>query len=701
MAKTAVSDADWVFGLFGLLPRARDEQSRSARRYTNLHFNFADTTLGGSQAINTPPQYTLNCDPPFSGLFADPAGRNNAKLPDDGINNGLNTIDKENRRASVGSYRQGAFFHEQIYQHMHYAHFRFGKPKYSGIVPFFLNNYDADMAHLAKTGDYNSIVRGAGKWLGAAALYSVLGPTVFFPIVLTSYVLKNTIKSRASKYFYIKPTMHSYLRAVQSILDTQGLHHRLFPMWNVLGRDYKDSTDRPDMDEVYSALPSIWKENGKFDVYKMINRYQILSNYQARTIEKIYSEASSEEDYYSALEQHMRQARTDSIYQNYLEDIGPSLSKLEELFSKNPAYHSDGVDPQAAKVAKALDETNTRQSYGDNGLGTEQTATTMNISEEQAKAQSVDDWFDNIRNYVGETTDQISEQAMSELLDGGQWITWAVSNKEAITDTFSNSTREPDISSSLKGISSQARSLEVSTAGGNTGVGFVDAALKGVKDLVGGAIDFLSLDGLNALYNTSVIDFPEVYDSSTADVGSITLNFPLQSWSGHDLDLFQNISVPLAFWLAAVLPNSSGNASYQHPFHFEAYCPGKFIIREGIITNITITRGEGNLPFKTDGKMLGCTISVTLRDLSRIVHMPLIQDPGILDNDTKFSDYMSVLGSASMFQLTNDIQKTTFNLNLWKTNKQSYFMTGNATNALMNSMPMRQLSTFFSAGTAR
>lgn len=702
-----VSDTDWVFGLFGLLPRARDEQSRSTRRYTNLHFNFADTTLGGSQAINTPPQFTLNCDPPFSGLFARPVGRNRAKLPDDSLGKRLNALEK--RKNSVGSYRMGAFFFESIYNNAHYAHFRFGKPKYAGIVNFFANNYDSNLAHLARTGDYTSFARTAGRWAGAAALFGVLGPTIFFPLVITSQVLKFVTGSQPSKYYYLKPTMHSYLRAVQSMANTQGLHYRLFPMFEVFGRDYADSEDKPDFDEVYAALPDIWKSstrvNGKlttkFDVYKMINRYQVLSNYQARTLEDIYDAASDEEEYYQLLEAHMRRAREDAVLQNYLEETDVSLMKLEELYSQNPSYQSESFDPNGADIAKALDDAYTKESFGDNGLAQEQQATQINVSTEQAQSETIETFFEGVRNWAGTIGSDIGEQAASEILDGGQWISWMVSNKESITDSFSNSTREPDISSSLKGIASQARSIEVSTSGGNTGFGFVDGALKGIKEFVKGAADSLHLTGLAALYNSSIIDFPDVWDDASAEVGTITLNFPLQTWSGNDFDIFQNIIMPYLFWLAAVLPNSTGKQSYADPFYVEAYSPGKFIIRNGMITNVTMTRGEGNMPFRADGKMLGATISVTIRDLSKIVHMPLVSDPGVFDDDSKFSDYMAVLGSASLFELTNGIQKINFNLNKYAMSWKSYFMTGNVTSSVMNGMPARLLSQFLSGDRAR
>lgn len=713
--KRPVKDSDWVSGLFGIMPRSRDATHRNNRRYTNLHFNFADTSLGGSQAINTPPQFTINADPPFSGLFARPVGRSRSKaVPDDGLNNTLNRI--ESRRKPVGSYRQGAFFFESIYQNAHYAHFRFGKQKYTGIVSFFANNYDSNLAHLARTGDYNSFIRTAGAWTGAAALFGVLGPAVFFPVVITAQVLKFVTGMSPSKYYYLKPTMHSYLRALQSMADTQGLHHRLFPMVEVWGRNYEDSVKRQDldMDEVYSALPDIWKSSGrsggqgaagflqtKFDVYKMLNRYQTLSNYQARKLNEIYEAASDEEEYMSLLEAHMKMAREDFIMQNYLAETDPSLIKLEEAYSKNPAYHSDSTEPEAERVMKALRGQMEDTEFGDNNVTQDQQATQMAVSEDLAKSSEIESFFDSVRRWTASSVTDISDQASSELLDGGQWMSWMVSNKESITDSFSNTTKEPEISSSLKGIASSARSIKVSTADGNTGFGFVDKAIDGVRQFAAGLVDSVHLTGLAALYNASIIDFQEVWEDSSADVGNITLEFPLQSWSGNDLDIYQNVVMPYLCWLTAVLPNSTGKQSYDNPFYVEAYSPGKFVIREGMITGVTLRRGEGNMPYRADGKALGGTISVTIKDMSRIIHMPLIQKPGVYDDDNKFSDYMAVLGSASLFELTNGIQKINFNLNKWAMSWKSYLSTGNATSTVMNGFTARTLSQFLSEGRAR
>lgn len=694
-----IADSDWVFGMFGLNPRARDEVTRTSRRYTALHFNFADTSLGGSKAINCPPQFTVNCDPPYTGLFARPAGRNRTeRVSRAGYDFNDETTD------NPGSYGMGPFFFESIYDNMHVAHFRFGKPKFTGVVNFFSNNYDPDLAHLARTGNYSTFARNLGKWVGMAGLYGVLGPVGLVALFATSQTVRAVLNRNPSKYYYIKPTMHSYLKACQYMADTQALHYRLFPMTDVLGREWDDSESRSDldMDEIYQAMPQIWKDGKKFDIYRMLNRYQILANYQASTLEKIYEGATSKEDVYSKLASYLFKTRNEMNSFTDFEKGQISLAALDEKYSKMDGYNKDFNDPDMSSTIKHLDEVYQKEELTDRNLEAEQNSERSVINTDEAKTYTNQTFWEGIMDYVGDTFSEFGEQGASEIIDGGQWVSWAVSNKESFSETFSNASKEPEISSTLKGISSTARSIHVNASGGKTGFDVVDAAMSGLKDFIGGVGDAFHLTGLLSLYNSAVIDIPEVYESSSASVGDVTLEIPLVSWSGNDFDLFQNIQIPIIMWLAAAIPLSAGKQTYIDPFYVEAYSPGKFCVRNGLVTGLTVTRGVGNMPYKKGGKMLGATLSVSIRDMSRVVHMPLARTATCFDTDSKFSDYMSVLGSASLFEMTNGLTKLSFRANLvWQQSIRSYFMTGNAASAFGDLAPTRVLASMLAGSNYR
>ncbi|MCU6406068.1 hypothetical protein KW817_24260, partial [Enterobacter quasiroggenkampii] len=110
----------------------------------------------------------------------------------------------------------------------------------------------------------------------------------------------------------------------------------------------------------------------------------------------------------------------------------------------------------------------------------------------------------------------------SEIKNGSQWVTWRIDGKDTVSRSFSNSTKEPEISGMVNSATAKARSLEVNLSGGQTGFSAVDALVSGIKSAMRGVADTLHLTGIMSLYNSSVIDVPEVWDSSDASGDDIT-----------------------------------------------------------------------------------------------------------------------------------------------------------------------------------
>lgn len=693
------ADITWIKTLFGA-PVMKDKRLRRQRLYTNAQTSFADTTVGGNQAINSPPQFTRFADPAVGGLFANPKNRS-----------------KENQRSfwenqnNVGSYRLGGFYQEAIEDNAAYLHLRFGKPKYLGSIAFFANMYDSNLAYMARTGDYPGIAKTIGGYIGAAAIYAFTGGVAFAALLIIPRVLKMVLNKDVSRYYQLKPSMHLYLRAVQNIANTQLLHYRLVPISTIPfmgtqfdGIDSDKNKYNPERAELYSALPDIWKSNGEFDVYKMVNRYQVLANYQARTFEGIYANTTTPEERQKKLEQFYKDARFKTAMRN--RPVG-GLRDLEEHALNSRAYTSeifDAGDPNTERMKAMAQVYDTQVSGESNEASTVETGESgPTPADRLAQVQNTMDnetFWGSFLDYVQDITGSAAEQVRSELLQGGQWITWKINAKDSVSHSFSNSTKEPEVSSAVNGLTSKARSLEVNTAGGNTGIAFADAAVKGVKGLFSATLETLELTGLAALYNSSVIDFQDVWDSS--DCGSNEFSFTIQcrAWSGNDLDVFQDVILPICFWLPAAAPIATGKQSYTHPFYCEAYSRGRFSGRTCIVTSLSITTGTGGIPFRADGVPLGCDITVTIRDLSKALFMPIVTDPSTFDNDNKFTEFMSVLGAASLHERIYGFDKATFNFNNWKQSWKSAFTVGARTNQVFSGSIAGIVSSI-TGGTAR
>jgi hypothetical protein len=209
-------------------------------------------------------------------------------------------------------------------------------------------------------------------------------------------------------------------------------------------------------------------------------------------------------------------------------------------------------------------------------------------------------------------------------------------------------------------MSGSSRSTAFNFAGGNVSGdtlvgGMVQSVLGAAADAVRGVRDGLQLSGLAALGGAAFVDIPEHWQSSAANLPSMSYSFTLTSPYGNKMSQLTNIYIPLAMILACALPLSTGRQSYTSPFLIELYDRGRAQTRLGIIDSLSISRGTSNLSFNTAGEPMAIDVSFTVKDLSTVMHMPIIQGfsltnptASVFDDDNTFSDYMAVLGSLTL-----------------------------------------------------
>lgn len=680
------SNRRWVRGMFGLSPNTKDSRNLSLRQPTSGDYKFADTTLGGNAVINPPPQFTRFADIRSTGLFA----TNNHE-------DGGRWLQNEN---NAGSYQLGRVYNELFEENNQQIHMRFGVPKYTGSIAFFANMFDRNAYRLAKHGEFTLMFRG-GQMTGLVAMFYIVPWAILIPLMITSQTLKFVLNKKPSKYYYLKPTMHLYLQAVQAMIDTQLVHWKLVPITDVFGSNaYLDATRddnklKSSMEEIYKALPDIWKSNGKFDVFKLMNRYQVLANYQNTKMEEIYENASKQGvSVNQALKEYVARCKASGTQQQgYADEAdGSSLEVLAQAYSNNVLYQQDEAT-DAAEAAyweksqnklSSIDGVSADGVLSEQELGTKPPATDENgeVIGGDAEAQSVDpnqdgnSFWAGLADFFGNVTEGLS----SEVKDGAQWVSFRVDPKETVTDSVTNSTKTPEIASAVNGIGSKARTIDFSLSGGKTGFDAVDAVTTGVKDFAAGALDSLQLSGLLAVAGGSIVDFPEVWDDSQASVGSQSYTIQLRSPYGNDFSLFQNLIIPLCFLLAGALPLSTGKQSFVSPFLCEIFSRGKQTTRLGIIDSMSITRGVGNYGWRADGKPMAIDVTFNVKDLTTVLTMPLLKDRGIFDDDNKYTDYMATLGAASLQDLSYALRKITLNFNVWKQSWKSRFMAGRVSN---------------------
>ena len=234
-----------------------------------------------------------------------------------------------------------------------------------------------------------------------------------------------------------------------------------------------------------------------------------------------------------------------------------------------------------------------------------------------------------------------------------------------VDDSFSNSTTQSQLVSSINSISDLGRELAfiTGTADSIMATNSLTAILDGGMNSLTEVSNFTDLAlGKNNLISNIVnkaktvlsggrLLFPEIWTDSSFS-RSYSCRMKLISPSGDKLSVYLNILVPIYHLLALVLPRQTkGNPEgYYSPFLVRAYSQGLFNIDMGIITDMNITKGA-EAEWTVDGIPTVAEVSFTIKDLYEGLSMspmdetigslmPLPLTEGILSNTAEL-DYIA------------------------------------------------------------
>ena len=108
--------------------------------------------------------------------------------------------------------------------------------------------------------------------------------------------------------------------------------------------------------------------------------------------------------------------------------------------------------------------------------------------------------------------------------------------------------------------------------------------------------------------------FPEVWQDSSFD-RSCSITLKLFSPYGNRLSIFENIYVPLVFIMALALPKAIGRNAYMTPFIVRTVAKGLFTCDLGIISSLSIQRGEDAADRTVEGFNRKMVLSIEIKDL--------------------------------------------------------------------------------------
>lgn len=698
-----IRNDSWVRSSFLISRAGRTTQDRTSRLDSGARIKFADTTLGGTRCINPPPQFTQYADMTVPGLNTafsfsiDNPIYKEMVMSEDTKDNTLFTTSQ--RGSVVSSRGMGRVYSEMYDDTGEYITMRMGVPKMNSLLSFFFSFYDPEASVVARTGAGPGIFYTGGQVLGAVIGYAMA------PIMFAGKAISFLLGKSISRFYYLEPTMHNYWMAANNIANSIAVNMGIIP--RVGGRDETKEEAAARLEEIRyynEQLPDIFRADGGIDLFGVANRYNRLSLKFQEAVNDLAIKADSKGMFLDLFRSWGNSAALGALTdtkvgniqeytQRYLNATGNQFENLstEQLERQILAFKPDNEDNvQTDANGKKIADSSTLAKWGFLSAMADHEAAAMN--------------------------------------EGSEFVTFRVDHTGPTSESFSNSVGESSLSQNLNGTTSNARSIRFNAAEFHSGVGIVDSVMGSVKNMIAGGLDMIGVSNLTALMGNAFVDIPQTWQSAAATLPAPSYTIELRSWSGDPISRFKNIWIPVSMLMATVLPLSTGKMSFTSPFILEAYSRSRCTIKLGMVRDMTITRGVGNLGRNMEGDPLGVTVTFSIVDLSTIVHMPIsteasfwsgvkqaagkladgiispvagdsrffqaaatLTDPNTWDDSNKYSEIMAVYGGLTLQEQIYTSQKIRLAQTKMISSFESWASVGSFQNKIGGWLPARML----------
>jgi hypothetical protein len=605
----SVLDENWVRTAFVLPADSVSDKRDAANRYWNsAQRKFTDGRWGCNIGINPPAQFTPYADPPNKGRMA---GRVDLSLTD-----------------STGNYGMGEYWSEMYDDPAQIVYMRFGVPQFNSFLDFFSNAFHHGAGTLARTGRY-STAYAVSSFIGTALMLTA------FPLVTVPLLIYKTADyfffRQSAKFYHMKPTMHLYWGAVNTLVNTLALNSGIYPKIMKQNANVETRIGMPfemqqaDLDVYHDLAPDIFSPSNYIDVFALANRAQRIAN---KIIADEFDETNNTSTTSFSGYVNRDILDDDRHRTRFTDETGKAdfMDYLNRMLMFSEWFRTDSTEK--------------------NPTGTEEDPRT-------AKKTNTNDPL-----YGQGAVHRFGQHLDAEFRLGGQFAIFRVDFTGASTESFSNATTPSDLENKFNSTSSSFAHKRFTLGNGAIFGDLVDGIATTAADVVTGLAAGMTMnitDSIRGILGDGYIDIPEHWQSSSAALPSANYKMVLETPYGNALSRIMNLFVPFAMVAAGAWPRSVGRQSYTSPFLCQVWDKGRVQIPLGMITELTITRGRGNLGFTTDGKPLSIEVSWRVRDLSRILHMPLMPVLGMsnttmIDEESAITNYLSAVAGQSLEQ---------------------------------------------------
>jgi len=306
------------------------------------------------------------------------------------------------------------------------------------------------------------------------------------------------------------------------------------------------------------------------------------------------------------------------------QDILESIKAYEEKYSKPPeGTKVDGFDITKDKDNKTIDPNNF----------------VLDIEDKKPD------------NYAG----RLRQLRLKNILpfvtaESFDYIPFLIHKDVSANESINNSTQQNPLQATLNGVAAEneAAKLNNDQNGGakNAWEQLKQASVSKIERLVAG---IGRGDAGTVISGEGRIALPELWTESSFEK-TVSMSFTFKAPYGNDLCVFENVYIPFILLFCMSMPRQIGSKTYTSPFIIKCSSPGFFNIPMGIITSMSISRGEDKNNWTAAGRPRSIKVDISVKDISPTMMMSMsrgISLPLFLANDG-FQGYLNMLGGLSI-----------------------------------------------------
>lgn len=611
--KAAVREEKWISQAF-FKRRGGGAGNQASQFSSKQSLNFYDTTLGGNKSMNPPPQFTR---------FADPKEPSISPL----------------------SKGMGGYYTRAIFNNRQRVSLQAGIPAYNPISRFFANFYDYNLGALVRNGEV-STAYNAGYVLGT--LFTLPFQAFFGANRLLDRVGTMLSGNPYSKFYYLDPKMPIYWNSVLLLFN------KLAVETGALAGATTDNIRVADNSVEFHDQGS--------------NNLGLLSS----MLPDVLREASGGGHYIDVKSVSSRSQRMADAFNRKVNELANSVDSFDEFKVKLSELQDQKLnDGTFTKKPKNPDMLSYFKDYAATGVGG--TAAPVPQVDAEGKPLPVGEQGENIRTGAFPDYDDatFSDYLNAELKEGSLFVTFDVDYTGPSSASFNNSTKAAPIKEAANAASSSARDIFVNFGGGNltdNAIGnAVESVMSGVVNMFLGAADSVGLGGIGALAGAAYMEMPDIYDDSSAELPKNTYTMRLATPYGNKYSILTRVFMPLCCLMAMALPRRTGKNSYGAPFIVREHCQGFADTKLGIIDNLSIEIGTGNIGRSVDGLPTAIDVTFSVQNLDSIMSVPVadsltseVFNFSPFDEDTAVGDFLTCLAGTSLadqFYMANRVRR--------------------------------------------